>query len=184
MRCRDARLQLAAQRDGDSVDAAKLQEHLQHCPTCRAYEQRQRYLQTALQSRSSRTPPSVSTEQILLAVQRHKRISQQLEDIRTQQQLRVARIRIIGIPAATILFFMLGCIPLLLFALTIVQPDMLVTTLYIASNLIDVCVVLLQYLQMGLTLLTRDNRLLLGVAFVLVVMMGMWLRLMRYPQEA
>jgi hypothetical protein len=61
---------------------------------------------------------------------------------------------------------------------------MLETTLSIASNLIDVCVILLQYLQMGLTLLTRDDRLLLGVAFVLVVMMGMWLRLMRYPQEA
>ncbi len=184
MRCRDARLQLAAQRDGASVDAAMLQEHLQHCPTCRAYEQRQHYLQTVLQSRLSRTHTSISTDQILLAVQRHKRVTQQLEDIRTQQQLRVARIRIIGIPAATILFFTLGCIPLLLFALTIVQPDMLVTTLSIASNLIDVCVVLLQYLQMGLTLLTRDNRLLLGVAFVLVVMMGMWLRLMRYPQEA
>jgi predicted anti-sigma-YlaC factor YlaD len=184
MRCRDARLQLAAQRDGDSVDAAKLQDHLQHCPTCHAYEQRQRYLQTLLHSRSSRTHSSISTEQILLAVQRHKRVSQQLEDIHTQQQLRVARIRIIGIPAATILFFTLACIPLLLFALIIVQPDMLETTLSIASNLIDVCVILLQYLQMGLTLLTRDDRLLLAVAFVLVVMMGMWLRLMRYPQEA
>jgi len=184
MRCRDARFQLAAQRDGDSVDAAKLQDHLQHCPTCQAYEQRQRYLQTQLQSRLSRTYSSISTEQILLAVQQHKRVTQQLEDIRTQQQLRVARIRIIGIPAATILFFTLGCIPLLLFALIIMQPDMLGTTLSIASNLIDVCVVLLQYLQMGLTLLTRDDRLLLGVAFVLVVMMGMWLRLMRFPQEA
>jgi len=184
MRCRDARLQLATQRDGDSVDDAKLQEHLQDCPACRTYEQRQRCLQKLLHSRSPRTYSSVSTEQILLAVQRHKRITQQLEDIRTQQQLRVARIRIIGIPAATILFFTLACIPLLLFALIIVQPDMLETTLSIASNLIDVCVILLQYLQMGLTLLTQDNRLLLGVAFVLFVMMGMWLRLMRFPQEA
>jgi len=184
MRCRDARLQLATQRDGDSVDDAKLQEHLQDCPACRTYEQRQRCLQKLLHSRSPRTYSSVSTEQILLAVQRHKRVTQQLEDIRTQQQLRVARIRIIGIPVAVILFFTLGCIPLLVFALTIVQPDMLATTLSIASNLIDVCVVLLQYLQMGLTLLTQDNRLLLGVAFVLVVMMGMWLRLMRFPQEA
>src|SRR6266581_789785 len=184
MRCRDARLQLAAQRDGNSVDDAKLQEHLQHCPTCRTYYQLQRCLQNFLQSRSPRTYSSISTEQILLAVQRHKRVTQQLEDIRTQQQLRVARIRIIGIPVAVILFFTLGCIPLLLFALTIVQPDLLATTLSIASNLIDVFVVLLQYLQMGLTLLTRDNWLLLGVAFVLVVMMGMWLRLMRYPQKA
>jgi len=157
---------------------------LQHCPACRAYEQRQHYLQTLLKSPSPRTYSSISTDQILLAVQRHKRVTQQLEDIRAQQQLRIARIRIIGLPLAAVLFFTLGCIPLLLFALIIVQPDMLEKTLTISSDLIDVCVVLLQYLQMGLTLLTRDNRLLLGVAFVFVVMMGMWLRLMRYPQEA
>src|SRR5205823_7016648 len=145
MRCRDAKLQLAAQRDGDPtvVDATGLQEHLQHCSACRAFEQRQHYLQTLLQSR--RTFASISTEQILLAVQRHKRITQQLEDIRTQQQLRVARIRVIGIPLATMFFFTLGCIPLLLFALTIVQPDLLAKTLSVSSDLIDICVVLLQY---------------------------------------
>src|SRR5438067_1347806 len=139
MRCRDARLQLAAQRDGDptSVDAAKLEEHVQHCPACRAYEQRQHYLQTLLKVSSPRTSGSISTDQILLAVQRHKRVTQQLEDIRTQQQLRIARIRIIGVPLAVMLFFTLGCIPLLLFALTIVQPDMLEKTLAFSSALID-----------------------------------------------
>jgi len=188
MRCRDARLQLAAQRDGDlaSADAPQLQEHLKHCPICRAYEQRLRYLNSLLQSPTPRTPThaNVSTEQILLAVQRHKRITQQLEDIRTRQQFRLARIRVIGIPLAALLFFTLGCIPLLLLALTIVQPDMLEKTLAVSGDLIDVCLVLAQYLQTVLTLVTRDDRLLLGVAFVLVVMMGMWLRLMRHPQEA
>jgi len=47
-----------------------------------------------------------------------------------------------------------------------------------------VLIVLAQYLQAGLMFITQDNRLLLGVAFVLVVMMGMWLRLMRHPQGA
>jgi len=47
-----------------------------------------------------------------------------------------------------------------------------------------VLVILAQYVQTALILVTRDNRLLLVVAFVLVVMMGMWLRLMRHPQEA
>ena len=51
-------------------------------------------------------------------------------------------------------------------------------------DVVDVLIVLTQYLQEGLMFITRDNRLLLGVAFVLVVMMGMWLRLMRHPQEA
>ncbi|GAC1387080.1 MAG: hypothetical protein NVSMB33_16630 [Ktedonobacteraceae bacterium] len=186
MRCRDAKLKLAAQRDGDltSTDAPLLQEHLKQCPTCRAFEQRQHYLHTMLQSSAPRAYASVSTDQILLAVQRQKRVTQQLEDIRTQQQFRLARIRVIGIPAIAILFFTLGCIPLLLLTLTIVQPDMLGKALALSSDLIDVCVVLAQYLQTGLTLVTRDNRLLLGVAFVLVIMMGMWLRLMRHPQEA
>ena len=49
---------------------------------------------------------------------------------------------------------------------------------------VPVLVILAQYVQTALILVTRDNRLLLVVAFVLVVMMGMWLRLMRHPQEA
>src|SRR5947209_5572117 len=112
MRCRDARSQLAAQRDGDpaSADASLLQEHLKHCPACRAFEQHQRYLNSLLQSPTPRasTHTSVSTEQILLAVQRHKRVTQQLEDIRTRQQFRLARMRVIGIPVAAMLFFTLG----------------------------------------------------------------------------
>jgi hypothetical protein len=120
----------------------------------------------------------------MLAVQHQKRITQQLEDIRKQQRLRIARMRVVGTPLAAITFFMLGSIPLLLLALTIVQPDLLVKTLSLLSDVIDVLIVLAQILQTGLTLVTHDNRLLLGVAFVLVVMMGMWLRLMRHPQEA
>jgi hypothetical protein len=55
--------------------------------------------------------------------------------------------------------------------------------LSLLGDIVDVLIVLTQYLQAGLMFITRDNRLLLGVAFVLVVMMGMWLRLMRHPQE-
>jgi hypothetical protein len=40
------------------------------------------------------------------------------------------------------------------------------------------------YLQAGLTLITSQTWLLSGVALVVVVMMGMWLRLMRIPREA
>jgi hypothetical protein len=52
------------------------------------------------------------------------------------------------------------------------------------SDGIAALVILAQYLQAGLALVTRDNWLLPGVALVLVVMMGMWLGLMRYPREA
>jgi len=119
----------------------------------------------------------------MLAVQHQQRITQQLQDIQTQQQSRMARFRVVGLPLMALTFFLVGSIPLLLLALTIVQPDLLVNLLSWLSGFIDVLVILAQYLQTGLTLVTRDNRLLLGVAFVLVVMMGMWLRLMRHPQE-
>ena len=71
-----------------------------------------------------------------------------------------------------------------LLALAIVQPDLLEQAFPLVSDVVGVLIVLAQYFQVGLTFITRDNRLLLGVAFVLVVMMGMWLRLMRHPQEA
>jgi len=91
--------------------------------------------------------------------------------------------RSIGIPLAAITFFTLGSIPLLLLALTIVQPDLLDNILSGLSDVVDVFVIITGYLQTILTLITRDNRLLSGLALVLVVMIGMWLRLMRYPQE-
>ncbi|HLQ27600.1 MAG TPA: zf-HC2 domain-containing protein [Ktedonobacteraceae bacterium] len=186
MRCSDAKRWLAARRDGELAesDALNLQEHLKQCPACRAHEQRLQCLYTLLLSPTPRSYSSISTERIMLAVQHQKRITQQLEDIRKQQRLRIARMRVVGTPLAAITFFMLGSIPLLLLALTIVQPDLLVKTLSLLSDVIDVLIVLAQILQTGLTLVTHDNRLLLGVAFVLVVMMGMWLRLMRHPQEA
>jgi len=187
MRCREAKLRLAAQRDGDQTlsepDIPKLQEHLKQCPVCRAYEQHQQHLNTLLLSAASRSHASISTERIMLAVQRQQRITQQLEDILTQQQSRLAHMRSIGIPLAAITFFTLGSIPLLLLALTIVQPDLLDNILSGLSDVVDVFVIITGYLQTILTLITRDNRLLSGVALVLVVMMGMWLRLMRYPQE-
>ena len=186
MRCRDAKLWLAAQRDGDLTesDALALEEHLKHCPVCRAYEQRLRSLNTLLLTPVPRMYSSISTERIMLAVQQQKRISQQLEDIRTQQRSRMARMGVVGAPLVAIILFTLVSFPLLLLALAIVQPDLLEQAFPLVSDVVGVLIVLAQYFQVGLTFITRDNRLLLGVAFVLVVMMGMWLRLMRHPQEA
>ena len=185
MRCRDAKQWLITQRENLSQsEAATLQEHLKHCPVCRAYEQRLRSLNTLLLTPAPRVYSSISTERIMLAVQQQKRISQQLEDIRTQQRSRMARMGAVGVPLAAIILFTLVSFPLLLLALAILQPDLLGQTLPLLSDVVGVLIVLVQYFQAGLTIITRDNRLLLGVAFVLVVMMGMWLRLMRHPQGA
>jgi predicted anti-sigma-YlaC factor YlaD len=186
MRCSEAKRWLAAQRDGELAqsDISALQEHLKQCPACRANEQRLQWLNTLPLSPTPRSYSSISTERILVAVQHQKRITEQLKDIETRQQSRIARLRVVGLPLAAIAFFTLGSIPLLLLALTIVLPDLLGNTLSLLGDAVGVLVIFAQYLQMALMLISRDNRLLLAVAFVLVVMMGMWLRLMRHPQEA
>jgi predicted anti-sigma-YlaC factor YlaD len=187
MRCRDAKQWLTAQRDGDLAqpDTQAVEEHLQTCSVCRAFEQRQLRLDTMLVHTS--TPcvfTSISTDHIMLAVQRQKRITQQLEDIRQQQQSRMERMRTVGAACAAIGFFTLSSIPLLLLAITLIQTDLMVKTLLLLQGVIDLFIIIAQYITIGLTLVTRDNWLLSGVAFAVVVMMGMWLRLMRHPQEA
>jgi hypothetical protein len=192
MHCRDAKLWLNAQRDSDLVQSEaatppELQEHLKHCPACRAYERRLQRLDVLFSTPAPSTYPgmsTLSTERIMLAVQQHRRITQQFEDIRKQQQFRMARLQIIGPSLVAIVFFALGTIPLLLVALTIIQPDVMAQILPFLSTGIGALVVLAEYLQTGLTLITRDNWMLSGIALVFVLLLGMWLRLMRYPQEA
>jgi len=85
---------------------------------------------------------------------------------------------------ATITYLTVGLISLSLLALFIFHTDLVVNVLSLLGNIIDVLVVLAQYVQTGLALIVHDNWLLSGMALVLVIMMGMWLRLMRHPQEA
>ncbi len=84
---------------------------------------------------------------------------------------------------AAISFFTLSSIPLLLLAITIIQTDLVLKALTLLNGVIDTLIILSQYLQTGLTVVTRNTWLLSGVAFACVIMMGMWLRLMRQPQE-
>jgi len=190
MRCRDAKIYIAAQRDGDLAesDASALQEHLKLCLDCRSLEQRQRSLDTLLSSSAPQTPvvqqAHVSTEHIMLAVQQQRQISQQLEDIRQQQQSRVAHLRPVGAATAAIVFFTLGSVPLLLLAIALIQTDLLVKAVSSPLNgILDMLFISGQYLQTELTWVTRNNLLLSAMAFAFVVMMGVWLRLMRHPQE-
>lgn len=186
MRCRDAKKWLTAQREENLTqpDASALQEHLKQCSVCRTLEQQQRHMDSVLRTSMARVQTRVSTDKIMYAVQQRRQITAQLEDIHTQQQQRIAQMRTVGTALAALGFFTLGSIPLLVLAITIIQTDLMVKALSWLGTVIDVLIILAQYLQAGLTLTTRNNWLLSVVAFAVVVMMGIWLRLMRHPQEA
>lgn len=189
MRCREAKQWLAARRDGDLTqeDTVQLQAHLQECADCQAYERHLHSCETTLTGQRVQPPrvySSISTERIMMAVERQRRITAQLEDIRTQQQSRVARLHVVGPTVAAIIFFTMGCIPLLVLALTIFQPDVLVRLLSLPGDGLDTLIMLAQYLQSELLPVTHDNWLMTGIALVFVLLLGMWLRLMRPPQES
>ncbi|GCE05398.1 anti-sigma factor family protein [Dictyobacter aurantiacus] len=196
MRCRDAKEWLIAQRDGELEPsrAQALQQHLSRCATCRAFVREQQRIDAMLvgspRPHIQKSEPSlvrrasISTDQIMQAVQQQKQITHQLEDLRQQQRLRVARIRTAGAISAALGLLTLSSIPLLFLVMAILQTDLALKTLSLFNGVIDAGIVLGEYIQTELTLVTRDNLLLSGLAFAVVVMMGMWLRLMRSPQEA
>jgi hypothetical protein len=211
MRCRDAKFWLTVQRDDDSQqsDVSTVQEHLGRCGGCRSFEQDQKRLDTLLPRErgkiggagspgkflptsttsgqhqrlpvpSYHTYASIPTERIMLAVQEHKRIIQQLEDMRRRQQSRLVRLHRV-VPSLALVFVAIGTLPLLLF---VIQPHLMTQLITLLSGVIDLFITLVQYVQTDLTLVTQNSLLLSGVALVLVVLMGLWLRLMRAPQEA
>jgi hypothetical protein len=142
-------------------------------------------MEKLLFSTAPRVQGHVSTEHIMQAVEQQRQVSQQLEDIRQQQQVRVARLSPVVTPIGAILLFTLASIPLLLLAISIIRTDLVARV--VSSPLtvvIDILVLGGRYLQTGLTWATRSNLLLSVIAFAFVVMMGMWLRLMRHPGEA
>jgi predicted anti-sigma-YlaC factor YlaD len=186
MRCRDAKDWLTAQRENDLVQSedTALQEHLQNCSASHTHEQ---YLQRTDFVPGSPTYPmytSISTERIMQAVEKQKRITEQLEDLRTQQRTRIARMRIFTPRFATLTYLCIGLISLSLLTLLIFNTDIVVNILESFGGIFDTLVTFAQYLQSGLALVLHEDWLLSVMALVLVIMMGMWLRLMRHPQEA
>ena len=188
MRCRDAKQQLTAQRetrpDQSEPNVLRVQEHLQQCSGCRSFERRQTYLDTMLKPEPGRVFLPISTNRIMQAVERERRISQQLEHIQSQQQVRLARVSKAGPKIAVGAFLTTGALILGLVALFLFQPEAFISLLSALSGFVDALYALTAYVQAGLTLISSQNWVLSGVAFMVVIMMGMWLRLMRYPREA
>jgi predicted anti-sigma-YlaC factor YlaD len=186
MRCGDAREKLGVQRDGDLApsEAQALEEHLKKCSSCRAFEQSLQQIHFILHVSTSHAQPNVSTDKIMLAIQQRKRITQQLEDIHQQQQSRLERLSPIGAACTALGIFTLSSIPLLLLAMAIIQTDLAVKVLYLFNGVIDLFIILAQYIQVEQAMIEHNSWLLSAMAFAVVVMMGMWLRLMRRPQEA
>jgi len=114
MRCRDAKQQLTAQRETEpeQPDVFRLQEHLRRCPGCHSFERRQTYLHTLLEPAPSRSYSGISTERIMQAIERQKRISQQLEYIQSRQQARLASMEKASPKIAGMAFFVTGALAL------------------------------------------------------------------------
>src|SRR5579859_1607111 len=188
MRCRDAKQQLTAQRetrpDQSEFDVLRAQEHVKHCSGCRSFERHQTYLDTMLKPESGRAYHPIPTDRIMQAVERERRISQQLEHMQSQQQVRLARVSKAGPRIAAGAFLTTGALVLGLIALFLFQPEVFLSLLSALSGFVDALYALAAYVQAALTLISSQNWVLSGVAFMVVVMMGMWLYLMRYPREA
>ncbi|GAC1521261.1 MAG: hypothetical protein NVS3B14_22730 [Ktedonobacteraceae bacterium] len=186
MRCRDAKQRLTAQRETELAqsDVLQLQEHLKLCSGCHSFERRQAHLDTLLASSPSRMYGSISTERIMQAIERQQRISRQLEHMQNRQQARLKRMVKAGPKIAVVIFICTGVFTIGLLSLFLFQPDLLMTILSTLGGVFAVVYMLAQYLLAGLMLITSQNWALSGVALAIVVMMGMWLRLMRYPADA
>ncbi len=182
MRCRDAKHRLTAHHESGFAqpDASPVQDHLAPCRDSRSFERGQQRLDRMHKPVLPHMYQPISTDRIMQAVQQQRQISRQLEDIRTQQK---ARLRILP-PVLAFAFSVVGGLAVLTLVLTFFQPDVLVRMLALMGDVIGSIFFVGQYLQTGLTFITRNSLILSGIALVLVVMMGMWLRLMRYPREA
>ena len=186
MRCRDAKVWLTAQRENHLVqsEVTALQEHLKQCSACHAYEQYHQRTDPMFNPPTSRMFTSISTERIMQAVERQKRITEQLEVLRTQQRTRIARLRIFTPRFATLTYLSMGVLSLLLLTLLIFNTGIIVNILESFGGVIDTLAIFVQYIQSGLAFVLQQEWLLSVMALALVIMMGMWLRLMRHPQEA
>ncbi len=137
-----------------------------------------------METPSVRVYPGISTERIMHAVERQRRITQQLDDLRVQQQARTVFLRTTGLKLIAWISGSVGLLVSVLLALFILQPVLLVRVLTLLSGFIAFLLAVGAGMQTDLPLVSSNNWVLSGVALAVVLMMAMWLRLMRYPREA
>lgn len=182
MDCHEVRDWLATRRDQEQRQ--NIQEHLDQCPACRAFEQRLQRALSAPPSPERNMYSSISTARIMLAVEQQRRISKELEDIRAQQKRRMIRQRSLVIPVIALSFFALLLIPIALLDVVLLQPDAMANMPPVLSDLVYGFLVLGQYLQAAAAFTTRNSLALAVIALLLVILSGSWLRLMRSPSPA
>lgn len=133
---------------------------------------------------ASRLYPSISTERIMQAVEQQRRVSQQLEDLRLQQKQRTAFLRTSGLKVLAVLWGVFGALVAVFVVLLMLRPELLTRLIDAFSGGFAIVFMLEEELKLGLSLIPSSSWLLSGAALVVVLMMGLWIRLMRYPQEA
>lgn len=178
MRVRDVRNQLSTQR------ASHLTRSTKHEENNAADSLRTRPGEQPHVNSPSRLYPCISTERIMQAVEQQRRISQQLEDLRTQQRQRTAFLRTTGLKWMATLCGVSGMLALTFMILLIVQPGLLARALDALGGVIGFLVMLEEDIRQELALIPLSNWLLSGAALLVVLMMGLWVRLMRPPREA
>jgi hypothetical protein len=127
---------------------------------------------------------SISTERIMQAVEERRRVSQQLEDLRLQQKQRTARLRIAGLKLMGVLWCVTGALVIGFALLLLLQPVLFERLLNSLDGTIALLVMVEEQIKLGLSLIPSSSWLLSAAALVVVLLTGLWIRLMRYPQDA
>jgi succinyl-CoA synthetase alpha subunit len=127
---------------------------------------------------------SISTERIMRAVEEHRRVSQQLEDLRLQQKRRTARLRTVGLKLMGILWCLTGALVVSFALILLLQPVLFERLVNSLDDAIAIIVMVTEQIKLGLSLNPSASWLLSVAALVVVLLTGLWIRLMRYPQDA
>jgi hypothetical protein len=117
------------------------------------------------------------------AVEEQRRVSQQLEDLRLQQKQRTAHLSSAGLKFIGVLWCVSGALAGGFILLLIMIPALLDRTLNSLDDSIAVLVMLAEQIKLELALIPSSNWMLSAAALVVVLMMGLWIRLMRHPQD-
>ena len=117
------------------------------------------------------------------AVEQQRRITQQLDDLCTRQRQRALLLRRTSWKILFGVSFLLGVLTIVFIVLSFIQPDILVQLLARLSDAIAALFVVGEGVQGALSLIPSNSWLISGAALAIVLLMGMWLRLMRYPQK-